>query len=700
VNGFEDGTFRPDAPLSRQEAAITLSRILHLKENSVVTFTDQEQLPEWSRAYVGAAADARLIDGYQDGSFGPLNALTRAEAMQLLDRSFGYYGQWYGESGTYGNEQTREQKKGSIVINSPGVTLQNMEIAGDLIISKQVGDGDVFLKNVNVKGRTLIYGGGENSVHMEDSVLLTVIVNKKTGTVRLVAEGKTTIQEVTIQSATKVDSKDGADINKVTLSEELPEKSRVFLRGEFETVDVKAKSISVQVPSGTIKNLTTQPSASDISIDVNKEAKILEAILQAAAAIFGEGNIGKVTVNSKGISIAQTPEKIEVGSNVPKDTTIKVGGTDKQAGGNSEQPPILPGTGSGASNNSNNSNSNSGNNGSSTGNGGGNPGPVYPKENVMYDAGQWYSAGVEEAIIPVTKSVYATSPRKGMAYIGPHDFDYQNSVLLEEAVKAGVVNQFPINPLERTEIPTKNVATGFTYLFLQVIDEKGNFALRNFITILDDAPTKLIRKGFSQSEIWTGPDKWEGWSREFYFNREVSLIQGHDPRDYILVSTDSKTADFKPLDENFKVEIVKNKIIIRHTKSLGQYFYFKLLADLVETPDGLYKNENYEPPMFTARNEITLVDYPANGTRIKVPIGTMIRFKVKYDDDVYFLYEDARGTKDDLDKEVADGHGLHLSVPANGTDPIYEFDTTSLQASLYRIWALKGDSIVLELTNP
>ncbi|GKS15088.1 hypothetical protein YDYSY3_60880 [Paenibacillus chitinolyticus] len=179
VSGFEDGTFRPDAPLSRQEAAVTLSRILHLKENSVVTFTDQEQLPAWSRAYVGAAAAAHLIDGYQDGSFGPLNALTRAEAVQLLDRSFGYYGQWYGESGTYGNEQTREQKKGSVVVNSPGVTLQNMDIAGDIIISKQVGDGDVFLKNVKVQGFTLIYGGGENSVHMEDSVLLTVIVNKK-----------------------------------------------------------------------------------------------------------------------------------------------------------------------------------------------------------------------------------------------------------------------------------------------------------------------------------------------------------------------------------------------------------------------------------------------------------------------------------------------------------------------------------------
>ncbi|MGX4585680.1 S-layer homology domain-containing protein [Paenibacillus chitinolyticus] len=702
VSGFEDGTFRPDALLSRQEAAVTLSRILHLKENSVVTFTDQEQLPAWSRVYVGAAADAHLIDGYQDGSFGPLNALTRAEAVQLLDRSFGYYGAWYGESGTYGSEQTREQKKGSVVINSPGVTLQNMEIAGDLIISKQVGDGDVYLKNVKVQGRTLIYGGGENSVHMEDSVLLTVIVNKKTGTVRLVAEGKTSIQEVTIQSATKVDSKDGADINKVTLSEELPEKSRVFLRGEFETVDVKAKSISVQVPSGTIKNLITQPSASDISIDVNKEAKILEAILQAAAAVFGEGNIGKVTVNSKGISIAQTPEKIELGSNVPKDTTIKVGGADKQAGGNSEQPPILPGTGSEASNNSGNSSSNSGNNGSGPGNGGGNPGPGYVeyKENVMNDAGRWYSIGVEEATIPVTKSVYATSPRKGIAYIGPHSFDYHNPVLLDEAVKAGVVNKFPINAFEKTEIPTAVVATGFTYLFLQVVDEKNNFAMPNFIRILDDAPKKLNQSYLSGGEIWSNVGKMEGWRHEFEFNREISLIKGHDPRDYILVSTNSKTPDFKPLDDDFKVEINKNRILISHSKSLGRYYYFQLVADLVETTDGQFKNESYTTPMFEARNKLTLLDYPMVGMKIKVPVGTVIRFKVEYDDDVYFLYADARGTKDDLDKEVADGHGLHLSVPANGIDQIYEFDTTSLQASLYRLWALKGENIIFELTNP
>ncbi|MVO98274.1 hypothetical protein [Paenibacillus lutrae] len=77
----------------------------------------------------------------------------------------------------------------------------------------------------------------------------------------------------------------------------------------------------------------------------------------------------------------------------------------------------------------------------------------------------------------------------------------------------------------------------------------------------------------------------------------------------------------------------------------------------------------------------------------------MIKFKVDYGDDVYLVYDDARGTKEELDKEVADGHGLHMSVPDNA-DQIYEFDTTNLQAGLYRIFPLQGSGQMIELINP
>ena len=58
------------------------------------------------------------------------------------------------------------------------------------------------MKNVTVKGETIVQGGGVNSIHFENSVLATVIVDKDAsqGAVRIVAEGTTTVGQVNVNS--------------------------------------------------------------------------------------------------------------------------------------------------------------------------------------------------------------------------------------------------------------------------------------------------------------------------------------------------------------------------------------------------------------------------------------------------------------------------------------------------------------------
>ena len=66
-----------------------------------------------------------------------------------------------------------------------------MTIAGDLILSEGVQDGDVTLENVVVKGRVLIRGGGANSIHVAGkSVLGTVVMERDGAAVRLSVDGK------------------------------------------------------------------------------------------------------------------------------------------------------------------------------------------------------------------------------------------------------------------------------------------------------------------------------------------------------------------------------------------------------------------------------------------------------------------------------------------------------------------------------
>ncbi|MCC3372911.1 S-layer homology domain-containing protein [Cohnella sp. REN36] len=89
--GFEDGTIRLASPVSRQEAAVMLARMLHLDAQpeaaGAATFADETAIPAWSRPAVHALAGEHLLIGYRDGSFKPRANITRAEAIVLLDKA-------------------------------------------------------------------------------------------------------------------------------------------------------------------------------------------------------------------------------------------------------------------------------------------------------------------------------------------------------------------------------------------------------------------------------------------------------------------------------------------------------------------------------------------------------------------------------------------------------------------------------------
>lgn len=86
ISGYTDGTMRPEAPITREEVAVILTRImeLDLDEEAAEAFNDKDML-KWSKAYVGAVAAAKYMVGYPDGNFNPLNNITRGEAIFALN---------------------------------------------------------------------------------------------------------------------------------------------------------------------------------------------------------------------------------------------------------------------------------------------------------------------------------------------------------------------------------------------------------------------------------------------------------------------------------------------------------------------------------------------------------------------------------------------------------------------------------------
>lgn len=328
MKGYSNKTFKPDGNVTRQELAVILSSLMELKPRDPASdFLDTVNSPTWSKGAIGAVSSSGLMKGSK-GKFRPSAGASRAEAVTVLDRAIDQIKSKevtnYDKAGTYGSSSGTEKVSGSVYINAPDITLKNMIIEGDLVIGEGVGEGDVTLNGVTVKGRTTVKGGGKNSIHVVDSVLITVIVNKKDGSVRIVTEGSSSVSQITLQSGAILEETGltGEGFKDLLLSELIPAGSNVSLAGKFETVDVTAASLNVKLASGSVGQLNVGSNASGTNLNVGAAASILSLILNASANVNGQGSIGSAQVNATGVSFSQRPGNLVLGDNI----TVNMGG--------------------------------------------------------------------------------------------------------------------------------------------------------------------------------------------------------------------------------------------------------------------------------------------------------------------------------------------------------------------------------------
>lgn len=88
VKGYEDGTFRPNQPVSRAEFVVLLSRI-HELEAGEKSFPDVPKT-HWAYDAIAAAGAAGWINGYEDGTFRPNESVKRIEAVKMINNMLGW----------------------------------------------------------------------------------------------------------------------------------------------------------------------------------------------------------------------------------------------------------------------------------------------------------------------------------------------------------------------------------------------------------------------------------------------------------------------------------------------------------------------------------------------------------------------------------------------------------------------------------
>lgn len=297
ISGYPDGTIKPNNLISRQEAAVIISKIGKFESNNIAAdlYKDSKNMPSWSKGFIGAVTSAKVMTGYKDGTFKPGANITRAEAMVTIANAIKLNKTAYDKAGTYGPEKGTETLTGNVVVSADGVTIRNTVIEGNLLVSKEVKEGTATLQNVTVKGNTSIQGGGENSVIIIDSTLGKVTVSKENGKIRILVSGSTTISQVIGKSSIKLEEKNltGQGFKEVIIDAD--NNDIITLIGNFEKVQVQTEGIKIQVPSGTV---------------------VGTLVADSKAAITGQGTIQVAEINVNGVTFEKAPAKMQLGIGV------------------------------------------------------------------------------------------------------------------------------------------------------------------------------------------------------------------------------------------------------------------------------------------------------------------------------------------------------------------------------------------------
>ena len=88
VGGVGQGRFAPESHISRQDAAVIINRIKIYSGDGAKVFSDAGSIADYALKSVSALSGVGIINGYEDGTFRPEMPVTRGECAAMLAKAF------------------------------------------------------------------------------------------------------------------------------------------------------------------------------------------------------------------------------------------------------------------------------------------------------------------------------------------------------------------------------------------------------------------------------------------------------------------------------------------------------------------------------------------------------------------------------------------------------------------------------------
>lgn len=313
-NGTSANTASPYSLVTREQAAVLLGRCLRFQgvpnaANS--TFTDMQDIGGWSRGLVQEAADLGIIQGYADGSFKPDLPITRGQMACFLVRALGTLVQEPGEQtsgGVYGNltittpgvKLKDTTITGNLYLTGGmglgNVELENVNVLGKIVIcgggEAESGKQSVLLRNVTA-----------------DSLELDSLTDQF---LSIQAEGLTNINDVTVRTSGYLEDRTEDGLGFQTIRLDGAEGAQLQLAGNIKRVVDLTPDSTLQLAQGVADVITMDERAVDAALIIDDQASIRELNLDGATPVTGEGSISHLNINAPGSEVSMLPDTIYI----------------------------------------------------------------------------------------------------------------------------------------------------------------------------------------------------------------------------------------------------------------------------------------------------------------------------------------------------------------------------------------------------
>ncbi|HHX76950.1 MAG TPA: hypothetical protein GX697_01165, partial [Firmicutes bacterium] len=204
------------------------------------------------------------------------------------------------EAGIYGPDSV-EIIEGDATIAAAGITLQNTIIKGNLTLAETIADGKVDLLNVTVEGTTLVQGGGEESIVLENALINHLHICKEEGKVKVNLKGSTLIGKVTLEGKAALETT--AITGEGGIKELLvAEGAEAEFNGLYPLINIAGGDVKATLLNGKIDKLVVAKGSSKclLSLAQDTELGLLEA--GEALELAGEGLVKEILINSPGLT--------------------------------------------------------------------------------------------------------------------------------------------------------------------------------------------------------------------------------------------------------------------------------------------------------------------------------------------------------------------------------------------------------------